>query len=504
MSNKLLYTPNKSGGYNILMAYPACEAFALSSLGYMWLYMIADTTEGVSAGRISTDDYNINSGKTDAIAFSMSFDFDYTGVLKILDKLNIPFFAVERNEDYPIVFAGGPVITANPRPYEQFFDFMIIGDGESIFKDCLEILKKKYSKEETLKLLSELDGVYIPGKSAKKRTETLSNIIYTPILSDKSYFKNTFIVELTRGCMNRCSFCTASYTNLPFRSNKYEKIIETIDLGLKNTNKIALLGAQISAHPNFNNIISYIKNSILCSNNIELSVSSLRTDAITKEVIETLVLGGQKHTTIAIEAASERLRKLINKNISEEQILNAIKISKMYGLKGIKIYCMIGLPTETEDDINEFVKLATKIKSMVNGFYVEFSFSTFVPKPHTPFQWTKRECTTSLEKKQNYLEKQLIKLGFSSKFSSAKWDYWQTVLSRSNNDITQMLVDIYKNGGKLGAYKKAAKMLNIDFSEQILGYDIDSEMPWDIISITPGKKFLKDEYERLFSLYGNT
>lgn len=502
MSEKLLYTPNKSSGYNLVMAYPACEAFALSSLGYMWLFMLADMTEGINAKRISTDNCDLNSEKFDSIAFSMSFDFDYIGVLEILDKFNLPFYSSERNENSPIIFAGGPVITTNPKPYEQFFDFMIIGDGESVFQDCLKILKEKRSKEETLKLLKVIEGVYIPEEKVSKRTEKLNNTIYTPILSDRSYFKNTFIIELTRGCMNRCSFCTASYTNLPFRSNDYEKILKTINIGLKHTNKIALLGAQISAHPRFNDIISYIKNIMKNSKNIELSVSSLRVDAITPEIIETLVLGGQKHTTIAIEAASERLRKFINKNISEEQILNAIRTSKEYGLKGIKIYCMIGIPTETEEDIDEFIQLATKIKKDNKGFNIEFSFSTFVPKPHTPFQWAKREETLSLEKKQRYLEKELRKLGFSSKFSSAKWDYWQTVLSRSDKNITKMLVDVYKNGGKLGAYKKSAKKFSIDLYKQIQGYNIDNELPWDNILLPPGKNFLKKEYRRLYSLYG--
>ena len=502
MNEKILYTPNKIGEYNLVMAYPACEAFALSSLGYMWLYMLADKTEGIDVKRISTDNCNINPEKIDAIAFSMSFDFDYIGVLEILDKLNLPFYSRERDESTPLIFAGGPVITTNPRPYEHFFDFMIIGDGESVFQDCLKILKEKLPKEESLKMLSKIDGVYIPISDVTKRTECLNNIIYTPILSDKSYFKNTFIVELTRGCMNRCAFCTASYTNLPFRSNNYEKVIDVIDLGLKNTNRIALLGAQISAHPKFSEIFSYINNVIQNSQNIELSISSLRTDAITPEVIKTLVLGNQKHSTIAIEAASERLRKFVNKNISEEQIFNSIQIAKNYGLKGLKIYCMIGIPTETEEDINEFIKLASKIKAQNKGFNIEFSFSTFVPKPHTPLQWANREETISLEKKQKYLEKELNKLGFASKFSSAKWDYWQTVLSRSDNNITPMLIDVYKNGGKIGAYKNAAKKFNLELTKTIQGYRMEDPLPWDNIQINPGKDFLKNEYRKLYSSYG--
>ena len=491
-----LYNPTK-GEYNLVMAYPAVEEFALSSLGYLWLYKIADEKEGINAVRISTDNIAVNSKLVNSIAFSLSFDFDYLGVLEILDKLNIPFYSNARDEKFPLVFAGGPVITTNPKPYEAFFDFMIIGDGEDVFNKALDILKLKLSKNETLNMLSELEGVYIPSKTCQKASVSLNNVIYTPIISEKSYFKNTFIIEVSRGCMNRCAFCTASYINLPFRHYEYEKIIEAIELGLKHTNKIALLGAQISAHPRFEDIMKYIKTKIDSGLNIELGISSLRTDSVTSDMVQTLVAGGQKHSTIAIEAASERLRKFINKNLKEEQILNAVKISRENGLKGLKIYSMIGIPTENDNDIEEFIILAKKIKEQNKGFNIEFSFSTFVPKPHTPLQWSKREDTKSLEKKQKYLEKELSKLGISSKFSSPKWDYWQTVLSRSDEKITPALIEVYQNGGKIGAYKKAIKDLKIDIKKSIKGFDIDEELPWDCISINPSKEHLLNEYRRL-------
>lgn len=493
-----IYESN-TGKYNLVMAYPAIESFALSSLGYLWLYKIADTKEGINALRLSTDNINVNPNNSDAISFSMSFDFDYLGVLEILDKLKIPFYSKDRDENYPIIFAGGPVITTNPVPYKAFFDFMIIGDGEEVFNSVLDILMMKYPKEKTLEKLSELDSVYVPKytNKTKRASVQLNNVIYTPVISDKSYFKNTFIIEVSRGCMNRCAFCTASYTNLPYRYYDYEKIIECIELGLKYTNKIALLGAQISAHPKFNDIMKYIRDKISEGTPIELGISSLRTDSVSDDVVKTLVLGGQKHSTIAIEAASERLRKFINKNLKEEQILNAVKTAGGNGLKGLKIYSMLGIPTETEADISEFLSLAKKIKNENKGFNIEFSFSTFVPKPQTPFQWAKREDTKSLEKKQKFLEKELSKIGVSSKFSSPKWDFWQTVLSRSGEDITPLLAEVYNNGGKLGAYKNAAKKFNIDISKSIEGFSYEEELPWDCIESNPSKQLLKNEYIRL-------
>jgi radical SAM superfamily enzyme YgiQ (UPF0313 family) len=297
--------------------------------------------------------------------------------------------------------------------------------------------------------------------------------------------------------MNRCAFCTASYLNLPFRAYSYEKIIELIELGLKYTNKIALLGAQISAHPDFGKIIEYIKAKIENGIDIELGVSSLRTDAVTPELVKALVLGGQRTSTIAIEAASDRLRRFINKNIKEEQILNAVRISRENGLKGLKIYAMIGIPNETQEDINSFLTLGKRLKSENKGFSITFSFSTFVPKPQTPFQWSVREDNKTLEKKQKYLEKELAKLGIGAKFSSIKWDYWQTVLSRGDESLTEFLIEVYKNGGKLGAYKSVQKKLNLNFDKFICGFEQDEDLPWDMVENYPPKPLLKNELRRL-------
>lgn len=498
-----LYTQNNNtDGYKLWMAYPACESFALASLGYLWLSKIADENPQIYTEKVFTDSDStkFNPKEIGAIAFSISFDFDFMGVFEILEKNNIPFLSKDRTESHPLIFAGGPVITTNPEPYKNFYDFMIIGDGEAVFTEVLGILNEQKNKIETLKKLAQIDGVYVPNINSKVKKDTveLNNVIFTPILSNKSYFKDTFIIEIARGCMNRCAFCTASYTNLPFRNYEYTKIIEAIDLGLKHTNKIALLGAQISAHPMFKSIMEYIENKIDNGAKIELGISSLRTDAITPELIKILVKGGQRTSTIAIEAASERLRRVINKNLKQEQIINAVKLMRENGLKGVKIYSMIGIPSETQEDINEFIQLAKALKIENKGFDITFSFSSFVPKPQTPFQWERREDTKSLENKQKYIEKELGKMGISSKFSSIKWDYWQTALSRGDSSLTEFLINVYKKGGKIGAYKSASKELNLNIEKFIQKYDFNEKLPWDFIENYPEKQLLINEYNRLY------
>jgi radical SAM superfamily enzyme YgiQ (UPF0313 family) len=210
---------------------------------------------------------------------------------------------------------------------------------------------------------------------------------------------------------------------------------------------------------------------------------------------------GQHNLTLGIEAGSERLRKVINKNLTREQIFNAVDIAHKNGLKGLKFYGMLGLPTETYDDINEMIKLAKELKAKYKGFDITFGVSTFVPKPNTPFQWIGRENSVSLEKKAEYLKKEMHKIGVKVNISSVKWDYWQAVLSRGDEKITDFLIEVWKDNGKLGAYKKAAKRLNIDTDYYAYGkWNFEDNLPWDFIELNPGKDFLINENKKLFNI----
>lgn len=508
---KYLYTPkiNKNSDFNMWMAFPGIYSFSMAALGFLWMFKIIDEDDGINIERIcsDTEKTNIRIEDVNIIGFSFSFDMDFLTIFSMLEKYNIPIKSKDR-EKFPLIFAGGPVVSANPTPYKDFFDFFIIGDGEEINLSAVKLCKnnKDKSKQEILELLAELEGVYVPNisTSVKKSTKRLTECIYTPILSDNSFFKDTFVVEMARGCANMCGFCLASYLNLPLRCLPYDNLLQTIELGLSKTNKIALLGAQISAHPHFYELCSYIHNRIKNGENIEMGVSSLRVDAIRAEVIQTLAAAGQKNSTLAIEAGSERLRKVINKNLTEEQIFNAVKISRENGLKGLKFYGMIGIPTETQQDLDEMISLAGRLKKENKGFDISFGFSSFVPKPHTPFQWLGRENTKSLETKSNYLKKQFHKLGINVNISSIKWDYWQAVLSRADETLNDFVLEVYKQGGKLGAFKSAAKKLNIDTDYYACAdFNLKDSLAWDFIDIGPGKDFLIKENKRLIVTTNN-
>ena len=499
---KYLYQRNtsKTSDFVMWMAFPGVYSFSMSSLGYLWMYKTLDELEGVNVERICSDTEKTVYSKPNLMGFSFSFDMDFLTIFSMLEKYGIPLKSKDRDI---IVFAGGPVVSANPEPYRDFFDFFIIGDGEDVNIKAVEICKNASNKREALQLLSEVEGIYVPifPKNIQKLTKKLTECIYTPIISDEAFFKDTFILEMSRGCANRCGFCLASYLNLPLRCVPYDELLKTIELGLSNTNKIALLGAQISAHPYFKDICKYIYDKIQSGQNIEMSVSSLRVDAITSDVVKTFVAAGQKNTTLAIEAGSERLRKVINKNLSEEQIFNAVKIARDNGLRGLKFYGMIGLPTETYEDLEATINLAKRLKKENKGFDISFGFSSFVPKANTPFQWFGRENTKSLEQKSNFLKKELHKLGVTAHISSIKWDYWQAVLSRGDASLCDFILEVYKQGGKLGAFKAAAKKYNINTDYFACeNWNFEQELPWDFIDVNPGKQFLKQENLRLKGL----
>ena len=374
-----LYTRpiKKDYDYRMWFYFPGPESFAMSSLGYLWLYRAIDMLDGIDIERVYSDSKTtrIIRDRINLIGMSFTFDTDFLQIFKFLEWNKYELKAKERKESDPIIFAGGPVITSNPEPYKEIFDFMVIGDGEGLNLEVTEICHKlkDCSKAEILLELSKIDGIYVPSinKTVKKITRKLSECIYTPIISEDAFFPNTFILEVERGCANRCGFCLASYLNLPIRFVDYEQIIETIELGLKHTNKIALLGAQITAHPKFKDICKYIENKIDNGEKIEMSVSSLRVDSFIPEIVNTLVKAGQKNLTLAIEAGSERLRKVINKNLTEDQIYNAIDVARSCGLKGIKFYGMLGLPTETQEDIDEIINLSKRIKQKYKVFRKE-------------------------------------------------------------------------------------------------------------------------------------
>ncbi len=462
---KFLYQriEKKDPKLNVWFAYGAPESFAMASLGYLAIFKDLDLNPDLFVERIYQDTKitQIPYKAVDCMGFSMSFELDILTIIKMLEKYGFPLLANDRGEDDPFIFVGGPVTMSNPKPYEDFFDFISIGE-KVVLADVFEVLKEKnnISRDEILKKLSEIEGIYVPKYKKEvviKRDDLSDDVIYTTILSDKSFFKDTFIVELERGCPKMCNFCLASWLNIPTRFVKYEKIIEAIDLGLAHTNKLALLGAYVAGHPDFKKIIEYISKKCE-TQDIELSISSLRADLADIDLIQTLVKCKQKTATIALEAGSQRLRNLIGKDLSEKQVLETVLCAKKGGLKGIKIYAMLGLPTENDEDIEELINIVqemkNELKKISGAFDLTLSASTFIPKAHTPFEMVERTDKKTLEKRISYLKKTFHKMGVNFRISSIEWDIIQGILSRYDKSLAEFLIEVVEKGANLGAFKQ--------------------------------------------------
>lgn len=517
MSEIYLYSTNKTKEtkLNVWCAFPAVYNFGMSALGYLAVAKYIDNIDGVYSERIFTDTEKtmIMKENVDVITFSFSFEMDYLGILNILKKYNIPFYAKDRDENQPLICAGGPVVSANPEPFAELFDFITIGDAEPNIKqiyNCL-IENKEKSKTEKLTLLSEIDGIYIPSLKnesykVKKVSACIDTCVSTPILTEKSFFSNTFIVEIERGCPQSCAFCLTSFLNTPVRFCPYEEVIEQIELGLKHTNKLALLGALICAHPRIDDICQYIIDKVDSGLELEVTVSSLRADYVSDTVLEMLHKCGQKTATIAVEAGSDRLRKVINKHLTKADIMCIVDKMVKHGFTGLKMYGILGLPTETYEDLDAFVELCKEIKQKYKGFILTPSFSTFVPKAHTPFQFAKREDTKTLEKKNEYIKKEFAKIGIKARTSSVKWDFVQALISRGDRKLTPYLIEVFNQGANIGAFKTIYK----DFEKQGLlkpaekyaskEINFDENLTWDFIEYPRNRQFLESEYKRLMSL----
>jgi radical SAM superfamily enzyme YgiQ (UPF0313 family) len=323
----------------------------------------------------------------------------------------------------------------------------------------------------------------------------------SPILTEASYFGRTYLVEVMRGCAHRCRFCLASYSMLPARGPSLEALISTLEHGLQVSDKIGLLGALIADHPHFPELCEYLSGKLDEHPNLTISAASLRADGLTLPMAQMFKKAGQHQLTIAIESGSELLRRRINKNLKQEAIFNAADIISTAGLPGLKLYGMIGLPDETDADIDATISLLQALHKQFPRLKLIFGCSSFVPKAWTPFQWMPRLPQSLLEARFKALHKGLLK---SAQFrpSSAKWDYIQAVLSRGDRRLAPLLVMYYQLGSSIGSFNRAFKALR----ESHPGINLPTPdwyalrerpepeiLPWDVLHLGVDKGVLYKE-----------
>ncbi len=481
---KCLFTPAglADNAIPVIFAFPNEYSVGITSLGYQVVWAMLSERPDIDVSRLFTDVRETLPAQAELMGFSLSWELDYVNVLNLLEDQQVPLRATERTNDHPLVFGGGPVLTANPEPFSAFFDVVLLGDGETLLDDFLDAYQtvRDADRMVQLKTLAQVPGVYVPALYAvtyesadgplasilpvdsdvpatvKKQTYRGNVLSASTVVTEKAAWENIFMVEVVRSCPEMCRFCLASYLTLPFRAASVEaSLIPAIERGLEKTRRLGLLGASITQHPEFEALLDYINRPEY--DDVRVSMSSVRTNTINQKLAETLVKHDARSVTIAIESGSQRVRDIVNKKLDTDEIAAAAEQAKAGGLKALKLYGMAGVPGETEDDLMQTAELMIGLKKRVPGLRFTLGCSTFVPKGHTPFQWY--GVNRKAEKRLKFLQKQLRPAGIDFRPESYSWSVIQALISRGDRRLADLLELTRGYGDTLGSYRRAFKAL---------------------------------------------
>ena len=458
----------------------------------------------------------------DVVAFDVTFEMDYFHIPLMLRYGRVPVMSEDRTGFDPIVIAGGPCATFNPEPFADFIDAFIIGEGEGIVTAVLERIRKgrenSESREETIAGLAQIDGVYVPvlytpqyddnkrfvgydiadgaPKIIRRHFEPLTSGGETVIATNFTEFGAMYIIEVARGCGRHCRFCMAGYCFRVPRVRPLDILKEGVDRAEKLGKKVGLMGAAISDYPEVDELVTYIR-----SKDMRYSCASLRADSLTQAVVDGLAESGQKTITIAPETGSERLRRVINKGISEENLRTAAQLSAKSGIQHMRLYIMIGLPTETDEDIDAIIGLAERTQAHMAEVgckgRLTLSINPFIPKPFTPFQWMAMDHQKSVEKKLQYIKKSLQKnRRIEVLVESPKEAYIQGVLARGDRRLGKVLAACALDRGSK-SFKSEMKKAGLDMDDcNYRERKFEDYLPWSHLDMGLRNGYLEQEWER--------
>ena len=467
----------------VVLAFPSTYPVGITSLGYQVVWATLARRPDLDVRRQFTDRGDPPHGADrsrpplDLFGLSLSWELDAPVLLDLLEQRRIPIWAEQRGDGDPIVFGGGPVLTANPEPLAPFLDAVLLGDGELLLPAFIDALQacRQAPRSERLRRLAQVPGVYVPAlyaprygpegqllavepieagvaASVGRQTWRGNTLSHSTVITPEAAWPSIHMVEVVRSCPELCRFCLASYLTLPFRSASLDDgLIPAVEAGLGATRRLGLLGASVSQHPQFEELLAWLDQERFADTRI--SVSSVRAATVTPQLTGILARRGSRSLTIAIESGSERMRTLVNKKLDTEAIFSAARHARDGGLSALKLYGMVGLPSEEEADVEATAALLLALKTATPGLRLSLGVSTFVPKAHTPFQW--EGVRPEAEKRLQLLAKRLKPKGIELRPESYGWSVIQALISRSDRRLAPVIAAARGQLSSLGGWKRA-------------------------------------------------
>ncbi len=541
----------------VALVYPNSYYVGMSNLGFQTVYGIANSTDGLLCDRFFPLDWpspdpplSLECERPlpdfDVVAFSVAFENDYVNMLRTLDMARIPFRSDRRDSSHPLILVGGAVTFLNPEPIASFADLIALGEVEEISSRLFEVIaaSKRAQRRELLEAAAEIDGVYVPALSpdgphlgttpARSRWEIgkipREYISHSAIVAEGTEFRGTFLIEISRGCPYGCRFCAVGHAYPRLRRAEAHDLLEIVERGLRTSrprppfSRVGLVSSAVGSHPELDAICEGLRRM-----GLGVTVSSLRVDRLSDVMLRCLAESGTRTVAIAPEAGSERLRLVLDKEITEEVVLDGAARAVDHGIPNLKLYFMVGLPTETEEDIDALMDLTIKVRKIMDGSPSErsklshpgavamtaaageqarstagvsgsltVSIAPFVPKPMTPLQWSPMAAPTDVKRKISMIRRGLGRVrGVRVTSETLKSAYLQGILSRGGRDMAPFLEETCLNGGD---WRRAAADTGLDLDKCLGERDFSEVSPWHYMLDEERRVELALGYRRALSL----